>query len=278
MPSSAPHHHRRQARAPPGEGPEAKKRMFLGSFVTAVEAAVCFAKHVEQQGGMRGRFIGGEDGEEGEEEEGEEEEGEEEGEEEEEGEKEAEVKEAGEGEEGAGEAEGVRGKHALVTKYDKHKAGSGREMNSLEGLAAAANSFRREVVGSAGAAGLALPTSSAMGGSAGTIASDGSPPDVEEVCRRCGGDTEEDNDLLLCDTPGCGASYHMWCLDTPLASVPEGDWFCPDCDPHEPDMPPPQPMRQPIRKEPQLVVRLRRALSEVPQLTILASRGWGCWL
>ena len=312
-PHESPHlyHHRRQARAPPGEGPEAKKRMFLGSFATAVEAAVCFAKHVEQQGGMRGRFVRGEGGEEGEEEESEEEEGEEEegeeegGEEEgeeEEGEEEVEAEEAGEGEEGAEEVEGVGGRYALVAKYEeqeqredneqdehasatraarvagqqakpeKHKAGGGRGMGSLEGLAAAANSFRREAVGAAGAVGGSAGTNASHGGGGGgggescpcssSLMSDVA---MEEVCRRCGGDTEEDNDLLLCDTPGCGASYHMWCLEPPLASVPEGDWFCPDCDPHEPDMPPPRPMQPPmlppIRKAPQLVGRLLDAPS-----------------
>ena len=48
-------------RSPRSRAPSATAR--------AVEAAVCFAKHVEQQGGMRGRFVRGEGGEEGEEEE-----------------------------------------------------------------------------------------------------------------------------------------------------------------------------------------------------------------
>ena len=98
--------------------------MFLGSFATAVEAAVCFAKHVEQQGGMRGRFGRGEGGEEGEEE-GEEEEGEEEGEAEGEewGEGEEEAERAGEGEGGEGgeETEGVRRTHALAAKDEEPK-------------------------------------------------------------------------------------------------------------------------------------------------------------
>ena len=68
---------------------------------------------------------------------------------------------------------------------------------------------------------------------------------VEEVCRRCRGDAEEGNDLLQCDTTGCGASYHMWCLDTPLARVPEGEWLCPDCDP-QPAALSSQPHRQPV--------------------------------
>lgn len=80
---------------------------------------------------------------------------------------------------------------------------------------------------------------------------------VKIVCQRCGGDTEEGNPLLWCDMPGCGASHHMWCLEPLLARVPEGEWFCPDCN-LQPTMPPPPQqqqllMRPPTRKEPQLV-------------------------
>ena len=65
---------------------------------------------------------------------------------------------------------------------------------------------------------------------------------MKTVCRRCGGDTDgQGNELLRCHMPGCGAGYHMWCLEPPLARVPKRDWFCPDCDHHEPDMRPPEP-------------------------------------
>lgn len=33
--------------------------------------------------------------------------------------------------------------------------------------------------------------------------------------------------LLLCDR--CDEGFHTTCVDPPLAEVPEGDWFCPDC-------------------------------------------------
>jgi len=33
--------------------------------------------------------------------------------------------------------------------------------------------------------------------------------------------------LLLCDR--CNYAYHMRCLKPPLATVPEGEWFCPEC-------------------------------------------------
>ncbi|XP_061531351.1 LOW QUALITY PROTEIN: bromodomain adjacent to zinc finger domain protein 1A [Phycodurus eques] len=45
------------------------------------------------------------------------------------------------------------------------------------------------------------------------------------VCRRKG---DADN-MLLCD--GCDRGHHTHCLRPRLKSVPEGDWFCPDCRP-----------------------------------------------
>ena len=45
------------------------------------------------------------------------------------------------------------------------------------------------------------------------------------------------NELLWCDK----RHARLRCLEPPLARVPKRDWFCPDCDHHEPDMRPPQP-------------------------------------
>ena len=53
-------------------------------------------------------------------------------------------------------------------------------------------------------------------------------PDAE-MCSRCGGDTRPSDQLLLCDGDSCTRTYHQNCLEPPLASVPKGDWFCPDC-------------------------------------------------
>ena len=36
-----------------------------------------------------------------------------------------------------------------------------------------------------------------------------------------------DESMLVCD--GCDELYHMQCLDPPLTSIPEGDWFCDSC-------------------------------------------------
>ena len=37
--------------------------------------------------------------------------------------------------------------------------------------------------------------------------------------------------MFQCDNP-----YHLACLDPPLDAVPEGEWFCPDCE-EEPGAP-----------------------------------------
>ena len=45
-------------------------------------------------------------------------------------------------------------------------------------------------------------------------------------CQVCHSLDHEDK-VLLCD--GCNLEYHTFCLDPPLTTVPEGDWFCPRC-------------------------------------------------
>lgn len=53
-------------------------------------------------------------------------------------------------------------------------------------------------------------------------------------CSRCGStDIEPDNDILLCDSPGCHRAYHQRC-QAPIvltANIPVGDepWFCEVC-------------------------------------------------
>uniref|UniRef100_A0A5B6ZUU5 Putative methyl-CpG-binding domain-containing protein 9 n=1 Tax=Davidia involucrata TaxID=16924 RepID=A0A5B6ZUU5_DAVIN len=46
------------------------------------------------------------------------------------------------------------------------------------------------------------------------------------VCKVCGVDKDDDN-VLLCDT--CDSEYHTYCLNPPLARIPEGNWYCPSC-------------------------------------------------
>ncbi|KAL7241003.1 hypothetical protein ACSBR2_006598 [Camellia fascicularis] len=48
----------------------------------------------------------------------------------------------------------------------------------------------------------------------------------EDVCKVCGLDKDDDN-VLLCDT--CDSEYHTYCLNPPLARIPEGNWYCPSC-------------------------------------------------
>ncbi len=38
---------------------------------------------------------------------------------------------------------------------------------------------------------------------------------------------DDEAQMLLCDK--CGLAYHSFCLDPPLTSIPEGDWFCKNC-------------------------------------------------
>uniref|UniRef100_A0A7S4JZN6 PHD-type domain-containing protein n=1 Tax=Odontella aurita TaxID=265563 RepID=A0A7S4JZN6_9STRA len=47
-------------------------------------------------------------------------------------------------------------------------------------------------------------------------------------CLSCGADDDHAN-LLLCEA--CNDEYHTYCLDPPLRSVPEGDFFCDNCKP-----------------------------------------------
>ncbi|GAV78749.1 Bromodomain domain-containing protein/PHD domain-containing protein/MBD domain-containing protein/FYRC domain-containing protein [Cephalotus follicularis] len=51
-------------------------------------------------------------------------------------------------------------------------------------------------------------------------------PWEEGVCKVCGVDKDDDN-VLLCDT--CDSEYHTYCLNPPLARIPEGNWYCPSC-------------------------------------------------
>lgn len=56
-------------------------------------------------------------------------------------------------------------------------------------------------------------------------------PDLCVVCDRDEGD---ENSLLVCER--CDNPYHLACLTPPLDTVPEGEWFCPDCE-EEPGAP-----------------------------------------
>ncbi|PKA59305.1 Methyl-CpG-binding domain-containing protein 9 [Apostasia shenzhenica] len=51
-------------------------------------------------------------------------------------------------------------------------------------------------------------------------------PWEEGVCKVCGVDKDDDS-VLLCDA--CDSEYHRYCLNPPLARIPEGNWYCPSC-------------------------------------------------
>ncbi|KAF7641362.1 hypothetical protein LDENG_00283690, partial [Lucifuga dentata] len=63
------------------------------------------------------------------------------------------------------------------------------------------------------------------------------------ICRRKG---DADN-MLLCD--GCDQGHHTHCLRPRLKSVPEGDWFCPDCRPKQRSSRVPSRQRSSINEE-----------------------------
>ncbi|KAF8407933.1 hypothetical protein HHK36_007073 [Tetracentron sinense] len=46
------------------------------------------------------------------------------------------------------------------------------------------------------------------------------------ICKVCGIDKDDDS-VLLCDT--CDSEYHTYCLNPPLARIPDGNWYCPTC-------------------------------------------------
>ena len=55
-------------------------------------------------------------------------------------------------------------------------------------------------------------------------------PEDEDKCTACGHWAwAPGNEILLCDGAGCEKAYHLNCLQPPLKSVPDGDWFCPSC-------------------------------------------------
>ncbi|KAJ7065206.1 regulator of chromosome condensation 1/beta-lactamase-inhibitor protein II, partial [Mycena amicta] len=57
------------------------------------------------------------------------------------------------------------------------------------------------------------------------------PVDVNppETCIQCGVDHGDDGpEVLECEK--CDAPYHLSCLTPPLESVPDGEWFCADCE------------------------------------------------
>lgn len=57
-------------------------------------------------------------------------------------------------------------------------------------------------------------------------AADSSAIPLEDHCIICAS-ARDPTKLLICD--GCERVFHLYCLTPPLAKVPRGKWFCPDC-------------------------------------------------
>ncbi|KAI0718012.1 RCC1/BLIP-II [Cerioporus squamosus] len=54
---------------------------------------------------------------------------------------------------------------------------------------------------------------------------DVNPPDICVVCDQDNGDDDAPLECDKCDYP-----YHLKCLDPPLDAIPDGEWFCPECE------------------------------------------------
>ncbi|OJT07597.1 Protein RCC2 -like protein [Trametes pubescens] len=52
--------------------------------------------------------------------------------------------------------------------------------------------------------------------------------DVPDFCFVCEKDNGDDDPLLECEK--CDYPFHLKCLSPPLDAVPDGEWFCPDCE------------------------------------------------
>lgn len=52
---------------------------------------------------------------------------------------------------------------------------------------------------------------------------------ISTICLVCGGGDDEDM-VLLCDSPGCHSEIHLYCLQPVLTAIPEGSWYCPLCE------------------------------------------------
>ena len=85
----------------------------------------------------------------------------------------------------------------------------------------------------------------------GTLRPELARPPVDFACEIC--NHPDDGALMvLCST--CGTGWHIYCLQPPLTSIPEGDWRCPICVSRKVTLPPPmrQPVQQPepVRRQP----------------------------
>jgi len=58
--------------------------------------------------------------------------------------------------------------------------------------------------------------------------------DAPSHCVKCNRDNGDDDSPLECDK--CDSPWHLKCLDPPLDAVPDGEWFCLDCE-EEPGAP-----------------------------------------
>mmetsp|Transcript_38296 Transcript_38296/g.46760 ORF Transcript_38296/g.46760 Transcript_38296/m.46760 type:complete len:1003 (+) Transcript_38296:18-3026(+) len=59
----------------------------------------------------------------------------------------------------------------------------------------------------------------------------GEEDDSNAHCCVCqSGEATEDNDVILCDGPGCNRAYHQLCHFLPVFVIPRGNWYCLICE------------------------------------------------
>ena len=66
-----------------------------------------------------------------------------------------------------------------------------------------------------------------------TLSKNKSAGQVFEGCQICRSKYDPDG-LLICD--GCDKLFHQICIDPPLLTIPDGDWFCPSCSNYSSDI------------------------------------------
>ena len=96
----------------------------------------------------------------------------------------------------------------------------------------------------------------------GTLRPELARPPVDFACEICN-HPDEGALMVLCDT--CGTGWHIYCLQPPLPSIPEGEWRCPRCVSRGVTLPPPlrsapvlqqqPPQRQPTARQQEKTAR-----------------------
>jgi hypothetical protein len=90
--------------------------------------------------------------------------------------------------------------------------------------------------------------------------------DKSKDCKECScnicGKKERDELNLMCDE--CEFCYHTFCLDPPLETIPEGDWYCPVCKNDKDEV-----------VMPGQLLKMGKSKAKMPSMMNKSSRDWG---